>query len=111
MELYTQEIEAGNYLDFQVLDETISLFIKNIAIVPTKQGDSNITCYSYQNDQKIFLSRISEQYSPNVKCTYPVVLDGKPNMKLYFEGKGKVNIIGYSVVSVMNEENESMEEE
>ena len=105
-ELYCQEIEAGNCLDFQVEDESISLFIKNIAIIPTEKGDSDVICYTLINNQKTILCRLHEIYSPNVQCLYPVVQDGNVKMKLYFEGKGRVNLIGYSIMTVFDENDE-----
>ena len=53
IETYYQEIKAGQSLEFTILDKSISLFIKNISIIPTKEQNGNVTVYTYKNNEKV----------------------------------------------------------
>ena len=98
METYYQEVKAGQCLDFEIIDNTTSLFIKHISIIPTPQENGNIIVYILKDNEKKILCRVNEKLTPNVNCLYTVIDHGKVVNKLHFEGVGSVSVIGYSIV-------------
>ncbi|EDR23691.1 hypothetical protein EDI_281670 [Entamoeba dispar SAW760] len=96
IQLYNQLVPCGNSIEFKNIEDGVSLFIKNIALFPTKERDSYAQLYIYENDKKIMLYRLDEQTNPNQVCMMMLIEKGK-SKQLFIEGKGQVQLIGYLV--------------
>ncbi|GAB1225670.1 hypothetical protein ENUP19_0257G0106 [Entamoeba nuttalli] len=96
IQMYNQVVPCGNSVEFKDIEDGVSLFIKNIALFPTKEGDGYAQLYIYENEQKIMLYRLDEQTIPNQVCTMTLIEKGK-SKELFIEGKGQVQLTGYLV--------------
>ncbi|KAL7714201.1 Nucleoplasmin-like domain-containing protein [Entamoeba marina] len=96
IEQYHQLVEANNSVSFQCADNDISLYIKNIALYPTKDQSSKIDIYLLKNNERTLLYKLSEKGVMNQSCLLTMVSSGVSET-IEVKGKGTISLSGYIV--------------